>query len=325
MNESDIYTLLGFIPADDKGTSKEVLVLAYLKNIETNRVLKLEIFKKPTRLPNLRNYPSKYITSSIIFKDVEEAVQAATQHPEETFIIEINQSQQANKKLQIWAKAKSCNMRGMKKEVPEAFNSMSNLKLGKDDIELFHQHTEEIDIDETDVIVEIPLSENLVVINSQNSEGIGETQFDPENNRREEDSQDPPKKVKINNSKNYGTTVNSIPWGKDRGFGNTTTMDTSSNMTGSEIQGNSIENSRHNIDKPTWENYDKYFKNHYDAKSLAVFLTENVKEIRPFEKEGLKEYFDNKTRDRSIFGGRPRRIEEEPAHVREWFEILDNR
>ncbi|RHZ73014.1 hypothetical protein Glove_235g11 [Diversispora epigaea] len=58
-------------------------------------------------------------------------------------------------------------------------------------------------------------------------------------------------------------------------------------MSGSEIQGNSIENSRYNINKPTWENYDKYLKNYYDAKSLAVFLTKN------------------------------------PAHVKEWFEILN--
>ncbi|RHZ73013.1 hypothetical protein Glove_235g10 [Diversispora epigaea] len=181
MKKSDTYTLLSFIPADDKETSKEVLVLAYLKNIETNRMLKLKIFKKLTHLPNLRNYPSKYITSLIIFKDVEEAVLATTQHPEETFIIKINQSQQVNKKLQIWAKAKFCNMQEMKKEVPGAFNSMSNLKLSKDDKDLFHQHTEEIDIDETDVIVEISPSVNLEVTNFQNLEGIGETQLDPEN------------------------------------------------------------------------------------------------------------------------------------------------
>ena len=54
-----------------------------------------------------------------------------------------------------------------------------------------------------------------------------------------------------------------------------------------------------------------------------MFLTESITELRPFEKEGLKDYFDNKVRDKSLFGGRPHRIEEEPVHVREWFEILD--
>ncbi|RHZ78014.1 hypothetical protein Glove_168g180 [Diversispora epigaea] len=68
--------------------------------------------------------------------------------------------------FKIWAKEKSYNMCRMKKEVPEVFNNMSNLKLSEDNKNLFYQHTKEMDIDETDAIVEIPSLANLVITNS---------------------------------------------------------------------------------------------------------------------------------------------------------------
>ena len=64
---------------------------------------------------------------------------------------------------------------------------------------------------------------------------------------------------------------------------------------------NTLENSNHNREQPTLGNFTKFLMSHNDALILAIYLAEEKEVISPFGKEGLRAYFDKRTKNKDLF------------------------
>ena len=87
MNMTDTFILLGVQPPDDDNTAAEALAVAFLKNINTNEVIRHDIFRKKTQVPTMQISAKTFISSVHVFHTQEELLEKVQQEPNEVYLI----------------------------------------------------------------------------------------------------------------------------------------------------------------------------------------------------------------------------------------------
>jgi hypothetical protein len=327
MSEKETYLLLGIIPQQDSSI-KDVLAIAYLKNMETKLITKHKILNRPTRFPRLISYPAEYIASNFTFWSEAIALEMVDSHPEETFLIQINQSTKKLEKLPFLIRATPfTSLRQQKERAKKAYKSMTDGQIDEENELLYRQAL----LDDENISFEETFSDSSIIseyFSPINSKRV--SQLDPEKELPEVVIPNVPKRARAEyNGRRYVTNNISRNSNNMQGVNNTQikVKDTQRNYTNNNTHvitpKNNLETSSHSLEKPTLENFKNFLKTHNDAETLAIYLADEKETIRPFQKEGLKNYFDDRTIDQSLFSKPPNNIKGAPLHVQEWEALLE--
>ena len=328
MSEKDTYLLLGIIPQQDSSI-KDVLAIAHLKNIETNKITKHNILNRPTCFPRLISYPAEYIASNFTFWSEAIALETVESHPEETFLIQINQSTKKLEKLPFLIRATPfTSLRQQKERAKKAYKSMTDGQVNEENELLYRQAL----IDDKNISFEETFSDSSIISEyfyPPSSKRV--SQLDPEKEPPEVVTPNIQKRARAEHNGRRNVTNNITRNSNNmQGVNNTQrkVTGTQTNHTNNDAHvitpiKNNLETSIHNSEKPTLENFKKFLKTHNDAATLAIYLAEEKEAIQPFQKEGLKGYFDNRVRDPSLIERPPNNIKGAPLHVQEWVALLE--